>query len=258
MDGRGRSRQVVWSMTCCRFGRSIVLLSIQYFWAAAGIWEIDYNPCATWAVPLYSDSFLCNTDTVNLKKFLFWTLVSSHSPVQEKQAYPPQKLQAGTQDLSYKPNTHRKRRNSKTQNCCCAFVFNQGLHGEYRRDSGGAHWEGFERRFEMLRAMPNVIWSGRTSNECFCWDFTTQTITQMLKAPKQNPATQNTAILMRVWTFLMTEHSLIMVWRLIKLYTKITVGIIWCLVEETGTNSNPSVTQDMNYLTVAHAPSYAF
>lgn len=29
-------------------------------------------------------------------------------------------------------------------------------------------------------------------------------------------------------------------------------------VEETGTNSNPSVTQDMSYLTVAYAPSYAF
>lgn len=191
---------------------------------------------------LHSDSFLCKMDIVNLKKFLFWILVSCPSPVPEMQAYPPRKLQAGTRELSFQnKHPHGRKRNPTTQNCWSAFVFSWGLHrvavetkGSTPGEPKGLWTKGFKCSEPYSAASHHSIRQNLKWTLLWYLYHGKNNKTE-LKAPKQNPVTQNAAIwsiFCSVWMFLMTEHSLIIVGRLIKLYTKIIVGIIRCLVQE--------------------------
>lgn len=178
-------------------------------------------------------------DIVNLKKFLFWILVSCPSPVPEIQDYLPEKLQTGTHELSFQnKHLHGRKGNPKTQYCCCAFVFRWGLQRVAVETKG--EFLGNRKDFEQRLKCSEPYSAGRhhSARQNLKWMFLwylypwkNNKTEQKHQNRTQWPRTPLFwCIFCRVWTLLVTELSLIIVWRLIKLYTKITVGIWWCLV----------------------------
>lgn len=180
---------------------------------------------------LLSDSLPWDVDIVNLKKFLFtylWAVLGQGQKYRMWEGSPQ------STDLC------RKRSSPKTECCCHALSAAQALQnscsGQGKGSWGSQRTPHRDFKCSELYSAADITLPGRTLNESFCDTFTIVKITGQ-NGRHQNKTLQARAqrlwcMFCRVCTFLVTELCLIIVGKLIKLYTKIIGGIMWCLVQE--------------------------
>lgn len=184
---------------------------------------------------LLSDTLLCDVGIVNLKNFLFTYLLAVLGRCLKYRMW------EGSPE-----NTDPCGKRSRTKaECCCRVPSAAQASQNCRRGQGKGFW-GSQRTpsrdfkcWERCTAA-DIALPGRTLNESFCDTFTTGKITRQIRR-HQNKTLQVKVqrlwcMFCRVWTFLVTELCLIIVGKLIKLYTKIIGGIMWCLVQERSTS----------------------